>query len=121
MTINFNSLEHEQAFQNVLEVTNARSEYFADDKFYQSMIYILTSDFLRNKFDYITNDTDEIFEIDYSMSNVNLSSTERFMMSYALKMYFSATQHDYDFAYWFYQLNKENQEVMLNSLKFIQH
>ena len=119
--LEFVSQEHEQAFENVLDVTNARSDYFSDDKFYMSMIYILTCDFIRPLFDRITYDTDELFEIDYNADISVFSSTEKFMITYALKLYFSSVENDYDFAYWFYQLSNENQQVMLNSLKFLQH
>lgn len=120
MNLYFMSEEHEQAFDQALEVTKHRSEYFADDRFYQAMIYILTSDYLRCDFDLITNDTDEIFEIIPEVDS-KISSTKKFMMSYALKLYFSSVKNDYDFAYWFYQLDPQNQMIMLESLKFLQH
>lgn len=119
--LEFTSVEHEQAFNNVLDVADERSEYFVDDPRFSAMIYILTSDFLVSKFDRITNDTNEIFEIDYSLKNVVLSSTEKFMMTFALKFYFSSVECDYDFAYWYSQLDRENQDVILNSLKFIRN
>lgn len=120
MELQFSSIEHEQAFDQALEVTKHRSEYFADDRFYQSMMYILTSDYLRCDYERITNDTDEIFEINAEVNEL-MSSTKKFMMTYALNLYFSSVKNDYGFAYWFYQLDPSNQMIMLESLKFLQH
>lgn len=117
--LEFSSVDHEQRFYNVLEVTEERSGYFADDRFYQSMIYILTSDFCVRIFDQIVYDTNERFEFELDNPILKkLSSTETFMVTYALNLYFN-TEHDYRFSYWFYQLDPKNQDVMMNSLKFI--
>ena len=118
----FQSQKHEEAFKSVLETTRFKSEYSYDDKFYQSMVYLLTSDFLEPIFRRrLAKEEDGLFIIDHKAPIDVLSSTEKFMTSYALGLYFTGVPHEYKFSSWFWELNRSNQELMMESLGFLKH
>ena len=86
------------------------------------MFYLLNSDFLNSKFEQLIEEhDDDHLSIDVDkLSSIDLSSTQRFMMTFALSFYFNV-ECDYNFAYSFYQLDRDNQELVLTALSFLKH
>ena len=119
----FQSKEHQRRFEERLAEFEETHGLVCSDPFFHAMFYLVNSDFLNGKFE-------KLFEEDFNsgkryinlhkFSSIDMSSTQKFMMSFALSIYFNF-ECDYNFAYSFYQLDRDNQDLITNALSFLKH
>ena len=118
----FQSKSHEGRFEIRMEWFEETYGAIQRDKFFNAMFYLVNSDFLNAKFEQlIDEDSEERSFIDVDkLKSIDMSSTQKFMMTFALSFYFNV-ECDYNFAYWFYQLDRDNQDLIMNALSILKH
>lgn len=118
----FQSTDHQCRFEERLEWFEETHGLVRRDPFFCAMFYLVNSDFLNGKFEKLVDeDVNEKMYINLDkLGSIDMSSTQKFMMTFALSIYFPI-ECDYNFAYSFYQLDKDNQDLILTALSFLKH